>query len=531
MMKKVTLFIALILFGTLLLVGCTAAETPAPLVPEGAQAGDLIDLKACEFQYRSSETIYAAECGTLVVPERWDAESSQLIALPVVRIPASGENPAEPVFYLEGGPGQSNLAWAPPDWVLEEHDVVMVGYRGVDGTVKLSCPELGGRIKAHLGKDLFSDQARLEYSAATEQCADDLQEAGVDLSGYTIPDVIEDMEAARQVLGYDRINLFSVSYGTRVAQIYAYMHPANLHRVVQIGVNTPGHFLYDPAIMDQMVEYLSKLCAQNIGCSSRTSDFAQTMYDVNHNMPKNWLVFKIDPDTIRFATHTMFFDNPNMAMIFDVYLAAAEGDLSGMAMANAYSKMMFPVEEFVFGDTFSKGGTMEVDKYGGIESISLGESIMGAPWSEFGWPMAADWPIELISKDLREFQESDVEMLLINGTVDFSTPPNALDEARPYFHKAQMVLLPEFGHVSDVLNIQPAAFERLITSYYDSGVADDSLYVYEPLSFEPGLSLIAMARKVLAAMILLPTFLLLSVALIVYRNRRRNKVNSATVAK
>jgi len=525
-MKTLSLFIGLALFGALVLVGCTAAETPVPIVPEGAQAGDLIDLKACEFQYRSSETIYAAECGTLLVPENWDVESSRLIALPVVRIPASGENPAEAVFYLEGGPGQSNLAWAPPNWVLEDHDVVMVGYRGVDGTVQLSCPDLGGRIKAHLGKDLFSEQARQEYNAATEQCADDLQEAGVDLSGYTIPAVIDDMEAARQAFSYDRVNLFSVSYGTRVAQIYAYMHPASLHRVVQIGVNTPGHFIYDPAVMDEMVEYLSKLCAQDTACSSRTSDFAQTMYEVNHTMPKRWLVFNIDPDTIRFATHTMFFDNPNMAMIFDVYLAAAEGDLSGMAMANAYSKMMFPVEEFVFGDTFSKGGTMEVDKFGGIESISLGESIMGAPWSEFGWPMAAKWPIELVSKDLRELQESDVEMLLINGTVDFSTPPNALEEARPYFHKAQMVLLPEFGHVSDVLTFQPAAFERLITTYYDSGVADDSLYEYEPLSFEPAMSLVVMARKVLAAMILLPTLLLLGVGLVVYRNRRRKKINN-----
>ena len=98
---------------------------------------------------------------------------------------------------------------------------------------------------------------------------------------------------------------------------------------------------------------------------------------------------------------------------------------------------------------------------------------MGAPMAELIWPMAKEWPIELIPKDLREFQESDVEMLLVNGTVDFSTPPTALDEARPYFHKAQMVLLPEFSHIGDVMTLQPKAFERLVTSYYDTGVADD----------------------------------------------------------
>ena len=127
----------------------------------------------------------------------------------------------------------------------------------------------------------------------------------------------------------------------------------------------------------------------------------------------------------------------------------------------------------------------------------------------------------MIPKDLREFQESDVEMLLVNGTVDFSTPPTALDEARPYFHKAQMVLLPEFSHVDDEYTLQPEAFERLITSYYDTGVADDSLYVYQPLSFKPSMSLTVIAKLLVAAMVLLPALLILGVVLVVRRIRRR----------
>ncbi|HEU5097478.1 MAG TPA: hypothetical protein VFU22_00430 [Roseiflexaceae bacterium] len=46
------------------------------------------------------------------------------------------------------------------------------------------------------------------------------------------------------------------------------------------------------------------------------------MYNVNHNMPKRWLVFNIDPDTARLGTQFMFLENPNMPMIFDIYLAA-----------------------------------------------------------------------------------------------------------------------------------------------------------------------------------------------------------------
>jgi hypothetical protein len=155
---------------------------------------------------------------------------------------------------------------------------------------------------------------------------------------------------------------------------------------------------------------------------------------------------------------------------------------------------------------------------------------MGAPLSEFSWPMSSVWPTKLIPQELREFQESDVEMLLVNGTVDFSTPPTALDEARPYFHKAQMVLLPEFSHITDVMTtLQPEAFERLITSYYDTGVADASLYVYQPVSFEPGMRLTTVAKLLVAVIILAPALFILGAAFVVRRIRRHQILASQIV--
>jgi hypothetical protein len=241
-------------------------------------------------------------------------------------------------------------------------------------------------------------------------------------------------------------------------------------------------------------------------------------------MPRSWLFFNIDPDTVRFATHMLFFSNQTMPLAFDAYLAAGQGNPSGLAMLNLMARIV-PVAGMVYGDSFSKGGTIDLEKYDGIESVSMGNSIMGAPMSETLWPMAKEWPIELIPKELREFQETDVDMLLVNGTVDFSTPPGAVDEAKSYFHKAQMILLPEFSHVGDVESLQPEAFERLITSYYDSGVADDSLFVYEPLSFEPRISLTRTAKLLVAAMIILPLLIIFGIVLAVRRVRRRRSAN------
>ncbi len=520
-MKARHLVIALILFVAL--AGCRSAKAPAVVVPEGAQAGELTGMEPCEYQGATSKTKYAAECGVLVAPENWDKADSRLIALPVVRIPATGPEPAEPIFYLQGGPGGPNLVWSPPAWLLAKHDVVMVGYRGVEGTVTLSCPEVNRLIKSHSGKDVFSEQARAEYVEGVGECAEAHRQAGVDLSGYNIPGVIEDMEAARKAFGYNRINLFSESYGTRPAQIYAYMYPDSLHRLVLVGVNTPGHFIYRTEDFEGMFARLNELCAQDPSCSSRTDDLAQTIYEVNRNMPERWLFFKIDPDTVRLSTHFMLMFNKNMPALFDAYLSAAEGDPSGLAIMNLMVGLMISDDVPVLGDQFSKGGTADLEKYAGLESVGLGDTVMGAPLSEFIWPMSVEWPLELIAPELREFQESDVEMLLVNGTLDFSTPPGALDEARPYYHNAQMVLLPELSHTEDVFTFQPAAFERMITRYYDAGVADDSLYVYEPLSFQPGTSLTVTAKLLVGGMVLLPALLLLAVALVVWRLRKRRQ--------
>ena len=53
-------------------------------------------------------------------------------------------------------------------------------------------------------------------------------------------------EAARQALDLDQVDLLSVSYGTRVAQTYARLHPQRVRRSAMLGVNPPGGFVWEP---------------------------------------------------------------------------------------------------------------------------------------------------------------------------------------------------------------------------------------------------------------------------------------------
>src|SRR5437763_4788364 len=188
-------------------------------VPSGAHAGQL-KLHSCD--YATENGSYRADCGTLVVPESRHKVHSRLIALPVTRIRARSAQPGVPIFRLEGGPGLTNMKFSKASRFADQHDVVLVGYRGVDGSVRLDCPEVGSALKH--STDFLGEKSFGAYADAFRSCAHRLTDDGVDLAGYTMQQQVDDLEAARKALGYDRIDLVSESAGTRTAMIYAWRY-------------------------------------------------------------------------------------------------------------------------------------------------------------------------------------------------------------------------------------------------------------------------------------------------------------------
>ena len=232
-------------------------------VPSGAKAGDLI-LEDCH--YATEQGNYAADCGTLVVPENRHKAGSRLIALPVTRIRARSADPAEPIFRLQGGPGITNMDFPAASRFADKHDVVLVGYRGVEGSSRLDCPEVTSAREQARG--LLTEKAMRADAAAFKDCAERLQDDGVDLAGYTLPQRVDDLDAARRALGYERVDLLSESAGTRTAMIYAWRYPQRIHRSVMIGVNPPGNFLWDAKTTGEQIERYAALCAMTPSCRS-----------------------------------------------------------------------------------------------------------------------------------------------------------------------------------------------------------------------------------------------------------------------
>ena len=286
--------IVALLVTIVLLMGLTylrVSSSPATVsVPQGAHAGQLT-MHACT--YATEQGAMPADCGTLVVPENRASSKSRLIALPVTRILARSSHPLAPIFHLNGGPGITNMTFPQASRLAAQHDVVMVGYRGVDGSSVLNCPEVTAALENsadYLGKASLS-----AYSQAFASCAQRLERCGVDLAGYTLAEQADDIEAARVALGYKRIDLLSESAGTRLAMIYQWRYPNSVDRSVMVGVNPPGNFIYSGAEIDQGIERYSALCAKQPACRARTANLAASMKHTAAHMPSSWFSLPIKP--------------------------------------------------------------------------------------------------------------------------------------------------------------------------------------------------------------------------------------------
>jgi pimeloyl-ACP methyl ester carboxylesterase len=164
-------------------------------------------------------------CGVHQVYENRRAQSGRQLPLKIIVIPARHPHPDEgPVFYLTGGPGETDADMA-PDLVSgserETHDVVLVDERGTGDGHRLDCPSPGSDddLQGYL-KGPF-DQAALKA------CAARLAQS-FDLSQYTTANFADDLDEVRQAMGYGRINLEGGSFGTYAAMTYIRRHGAHV---------------------------------------------------------------------------------------------------------------------------------------------------------------------------------------------------------------------------------------------------------------------------------------------------------------
>ncbi|MFZ0667854.1 MAG: alpha/beta fold hydrolase, partial [Acidimicrobiales bacterium] len=433
--------------------------------------------------------------------------------------------------------GITNMTFPQANRLAAQHDVVMVGYRGVDGSSVLNCPEVTAALENYgdyLGKASLS-----EYSEAFAACSKRLERSGVDLAGYTMEEQAADINAARVALGYKRIDLLSESAGTRLAMIYQWAYPNSVDRSVMVGVNPPGNFVYSGAEIDQGIVRYSALCAKQPSCRARTANLAASMKHTAAHMPSSWLSLPIEPGNVLVGTFVGLTYSTAQASelsgptTLDSWISAAQGDSSGLWFLSMMAHFVLP-QSFVWGEFASIGmaDAQPVERY--YSSGADRGSIIGNPLAEFLWGaggLVHAWPANPGENQYTSVQNSSVPTLLIGGTLDFETPAqNATKELLPHLSNGHQVILSGLGHVDDFWYYEPKSSTQLLTKFYATGQVDTSRYTPNVVSFTTPQSQTGIAKDLLGTMVGLALLAVIWLVVLAIRIRRRGGTGRKTGA-
>jgi len=199
------------------------------------------------------------------------------------------------MLYLAGGPGGEILGSLAPfitsqnlkDFTMGR-DFILLDQRGAGySKPALTCHEFTDSQKSTPGQKTSPDSAIAWYQQPGKACHDRLERSGVSLSAYTTIDNAMDVHDLIHALGYEQVNLYGVSYGTRLAQTVMRLFPGDLRSVILDSPLPTQNNLFTtyPAMMQHAYDLLLNSCAINSRCHAKypqlTSVFYKLINDLN----------------------------------------------------------------------------------------------------------------------------------------------------------------------------------------------------------------------------------------------------------
>lgn len=386
-------------------------------------------------------------CGTLRVPENRTTPSGRQLDLAIIVGPHSGRGESkEPLFVLKGGPGERATADAEDVFqmfrsVRRNRDLVLLDQRGTGGANRLQC-----------------DVAEHTFLVPRdpERCLRELSEKA-DLRQYTTEHFVQDLETARNALGYEQISLWAGSYGTRAAYVYAKRYPQRVRALVLIAaapISMPvldtyaeeGRIALDALIAD---------CATDRACARAFPTLRIDLQRVRDRLK--------DPFD-RFGLQALQYSAATSRLIPLLVTRAAAGDREPLESAISHVRQGL-VPRLTLGLHLAVFCSEDVPFVSpqGVDA----RSFMRVEYQRAcrGWPRAE------LPEDFRFIVRVDKPALLISGEWDPATSPRWARAAADQFSRSQVVIVPKEGHILDRLEACIGAMTR---EFLDIGHADSS---------------------------------------------------------
>ncbi len=419
-----------------------------------------------------------AFCGTYTVFENRETKAGRQIALKIVIAPALKRNPApDPLFIFEGGPGGGAATLA--EYRLPmfhrfqvDRDIVLIDQRGTGGSNPLNCePE---------------DREEEDFSKIddypVERLRTCLAQLKADARFYTTAIAMDDIDEVRQYLGYNTINLWGGSYGTRAALVYLKRHESSVRAVVLDGVAPPDMRLplYMPRDGQRALDLMIDDCAKDAACGKKFPNLresAATMFA--HAAARPHITFThprtgkseqmtISQRMIAMIIFSALYDPTLTSLLPQLITDAAQGNYQGL-LALAFSRDMPK-------GAMSEGMFLSVVCAEDMPRIQPDEvaheatgRFLGTAFYDTHMKPCEFWPRGTVSDDFYQPVVSSKPVLIFSGEDDPITPPSWGDHVAQSLANSKHFIVPGSGHISLMHGCTP----ELVGKFLDQGSAKD----------------------------------------------------------
>lgn len=435
-----------------------AACVPVIMFSNAALAlpdSNTIEFKNCTLTLPGTTQTAPARCGWLEVAENPAEPGGRQIRLHVALAPAvSRAAKPDPLFVFAGGPGQAaGEAYVMIRPVLEkirrEHDIVLIDQRGTGQSNPLKCPmENTDTLETTVDLDLVRKRAR--------ECLETLDG---DPRYYTTTIGMQDYDRVRRAMGYDRINLLGISYGTRAAQVYLRQFPDHVRSVILDSV-VPMELILGTEharMLDRSVAATFDDCEHDQQCHTLFADARSGLKDLlrrlrqqpgkiqlTNPMTGKQQSLTVTADVLAAAIRFLSYSSETQAVLpLLVHEAVTTGNLERLAsqamliMSGLAEQISHGMELSVMCNEdypFMKGRQSDTDTI-------LGDTLLSVIKTE-----CTVWPGGKPDPDFHDPVTGAVPVLLLTGTRDPVTPPAYAKQTAAHFPNSLVLTGNGLGH-------------------------------------------------------------------------------------
>jgi len=433
-------------------------------------------LQPCKVEGLEEEAL----CGSLPVWENRSTKQGRKIDLSVTVLPAQSPNPApDPVFYINGGPGYgaSGAVGGMSRFLAEirkQRDLVFVDQRGMGKSHPLHCELPGGEAD-------LQGYLRTLFPLETLKACEPRLAAQADLTQYTTPIAMDDLDDVRAWLGYERINVFGGSYGTRAAQAYLRQHPDHVRSAVLMGVMImDARMPFWHAIKaQQSIDKLFDDCAADEACRTAFPDLHADLRTVIARLDQGPVKQEIeDPKThkpVALSIGKGAFTTTLRSMQYSAFLSAriplyvhlaAQGDYRPMIQMTILDRTDAGWDIGAYLSITCAEDVARIDPQA-VPAI-VANTYQGDDRIRDQKAACAFWPRARVPESFFQPLESTAPALLLTGWLDPATPPEWAAEVQRHLPNSLNVVVRDAGHgPGGLAHIE--CYAKLISDFVTNG--------------------------------------------------------------